>query len=728
MNYPDLCVLREDEPVDLDALRAAFVVGTDSARLAEAVRRDMRHGEIYSPDEPGIDYRARWLRADYEAHKGICVVIPCYNYARFVCEALDSVMAQTRRPEEIVVVDDASTDNTSEIVRQYIAAHHAEGVIQLLTLSRNGDLAAAQNAGIAATTQQHIVCLDADDLIEPRYLEVLHDAMLADRSLGVAYCGVQVLRDGQRQPTRGFGEFDWAWMATPADPPRTMIPKPSMFRREMWRRAGGFHQTYRAGEDVDFWLRGLATGWNAKRATDEPLFTYRVHGNGQMSRSRSFSRIDHYKPWMRDGRVPFAAPTATPAEMPDYTHPVVSVVIPVGHGHAQYLPAALESLIGQTFREWEAVVVKDTPEALPLDAYPFAQVVDIGAGHGPSTARNAGVKAARAPLVVFLDADDWLMPDALLAMLSTYAVGNCAYVYTDWWDIHPDGQRQTRNSGGYDRAATIRGGMGHSVTILIAKADVNAVGGFDESIRGLEDWEFMAHLAHDAKCGVRVARPLLAYRVAAGTQRNVGMAHREDRARLIVERYGGLDMAKKCCGGNGEALSATKAALLDYSAAPAGASVSPANCDNGGRLMEYIGSYNAPVTFLGKYSGGKLGNHKFACVAPGDVARMERTGHWREAEAKPSMDNAPEPKVVGESVAAKITRAEAVASMQDARAAAVAEAERMMREQPPMQTVTHPIDFTEDQPEVTLTVASTGDQMVAPEPATQAKPKRGRKS
>lgn len=649
----DLYVLREGQPIDLQALRSAFVIAVDSPRLAEAVRRDMRVNPVLITTLADMEAAARLAekaRYEYGTTCGVSVVIPCHNYAQYITQALDSVLAQTRVPEDIIVVDDASTDDSRRVIASYIAAH-PRAPIQLIVNETNLDLAATQNRGIAAASQEHIVCLDADDRIEPRYIETLHEAMLKDRSLGVAYSGVQVYvqDDGTLYPAHNFGPFDWEWMATPADPPRTMIPKPAMFRRALWLRAGGFQQTYRAGEDVDFWLRGLATGWNAQRITDEALFTYRVHSNQQMSRARRFSRIDHYKPWMRDKRFPFAAPATISAEIPDYTHPAVSIIIPLGPGHEAWVVSALESVIGQTVRSWEVILVNDTGQVPPVGfllSYPFVRVVD-GAHLGVAHARNVGIANARATLVCFLDADDWLEPTALQTMLAEYAHGQAGYVYGDWMASERVGEQAPFQGADYVHDLRHARGFYGGITALMATEHARALRGFDDPSNGFEDWDFFIRAAIAGYCGRHVAVPIFAYRTHTGARRTMSNARRDEIMQIFASRYDGYWTGEKamvpCCGGNGDAIMAAKAAIMGL--------LDPAPLAPEGLVqMEYIGRLGGPVTYFGRYVGANNPLDKFAHdargnygVLPEDVERMKRSGKFRVVESV--LLPAPEPRV-----------------------------------------------------------------------------------
>lgn len=719
--YPDLYDLREGQPIDYPALRAALVVTADSERLIEAVQRDMRIAPVaYEKAQQA----AEAAHHDYSATCGVSVIVPCHNYAQFVTQALDSVLAQTRQPEDIIVIDDASTDNSREVIQNYIQAH-PRGRIELISNAKNLDLCETQNVGIRAATQEHIICLDADDMIEPAYIETLHEAMLADRSLGVAYSGVRVLREGQIYEPPDFPAFNWEWMATPNDPPLTCIPKPAMFRRAMWKRCGGFQQTYRAGEDVDFWMRGLATGFDARKVTPERLFTYRVHGAQQMSKARKFTRIDHYKPWMRDGKFPFAAPAKKAPAIPDYSQPEVSVIIPVGPGHEKLVPSALESLLGQTCRAWEAIVVRDTPEALPLEAYPFARVIEGGC-QGVANARNVGIEAARGRLICFLDADDWLEPFTLQRMVGRYAAGDAGYVYGDWMEVAADGTQTRMEASEYVHDLNHARGYYGGITVVMAKVDAQRIGGFDDSANGLEDWDFFVRCAINGICGARVAVPTFAYRKHTGKRRAMSAERAGEISAIFAERYSdyrtGVKKMSPCCGGNGDATLAAKRAirgLPDPETPPSGELVQ----------MEYIGN-KLHVTYFGRYIGGEWPEDRHAHdargqygVDPRDVEKMANTGQWRVVESIASA--APEPKVsetmLEPEVQAKIERAEEIEALQDIQALVAQE---------DIDTVCIPfmqeVDAVKDSPTVTITVTD------APEDgkytvAQPSKNKRGRR-
>ena len=236
----------------------------------------------------------------------------------------------------------------------------------------------------------YIVCLDADDRLDARYVAPLRAALDADRGLGIVYSGLGIIQpDGTVQPNAWPPPFDWARQSATGVPPSNCIPCAAMFRRSMWERAGGYKQIYAPGEDTEFFTRGLSVGFTALRVTEEPLFQYRIH-HGSASRTKEYRPIDTWHPWMRDGKYPMAAPSDKPPLVKSYAQPLISVVIPCGPGHAKLLPAALDSVLGQTLRDWECIVAPNGGVDLDLTCYPFVRVAPADSGPSRRAQRGTG--------------------------------------------------------------------------------------------------------------------------------------------------------------------------------------------------------------------------------------------------------------------------------------------------------------------------------------------------
>lgn len=212
----------------------------------------------------------------------VSVVVPCHNYGRFLPEAVASVQAQTRPPDEVVVVDDGSTDETPDVVRAL------DGVAGLRTLRRSPARGAAAtfNDGVRASTGDLVVVLSADDRMSPRYLELLERA-LGDPAVSFAYCEARLFGAGEgveRAPS-----FDARELARD-----NFVNGSAMFRRSLFERVGGF-RTDIAREDWEFWIHAVARGERGV-AVEGCWLEYRRHQTGSrntMSRWRSLA--DHWR-------------------------------------------------------------------------------------------------------------------------------------------------------------------------------------------------------------------------------------------------------------------------------------------------------------------------------------------------------------------------------------------------------------------------------------------------
>jgi glycosyltransferase involved in cell wall biosynthesis len=203
----------------------------------------------------------------------VSVVIPCFNYGAYLAEAVESVLAQTRPAEEVIVVDDGSRDDSREVARSLIATHLG-APIRLIERANGGSPGAARNAGIAAANGAAILCLDADDRLHPGFLAACAAALEANERAAIAYGNFQM-----------FGEDDRLITPPEWDARRELdvnfLGSASLFRRAAWEQAGGYDIEL-GYEDWDLWVGIVEQGWTAVRVPDA-LWYYRVHGGGVSS-------------------------------------------------------------------------------------------------------------------------------------------------------------------------------------------------------------------------------------------------------------------------------------------------------------------------------------------------------------------------------------------------------------------------------------------------------------
>lgn len=190
-----------------------------------------------------------WQNVHSADQELVSVVMPCYNDGLYIAEAIASVEAQTYPAIELIVIDDGSDD------LQTLEALGAldQSKITLLHTNRVRP-AGARNAGVRASKGTYILPLDADDIMEPEYIERAVDAMRADDRLGIVYCHGD-----------SFGSEEATWRSPDYVPEMELslnqIFNSALYRRADWERVGGYCESLLNGlEDYDFWLSILALG------------------------------------------------------------------------------------------------------------------------------------------------------------------------------------------------------------------------------------------------------------------------------------------------------------------------------------------------------------------------------------------------------------------------------------------------------------------------------------
>jgi glycosyltransferase involved in cell wall biosynthesis len=205
----------------------------------------------------------------------ISVIIPTYNYDRFLREAIDSVLAQTRPAHEIIVVDDGSTDDTPRILAEY-------GDRIRVIRQENLGASAARNTGIAAARGEWVAFLDSDDLWRPRKLEYDAARIAADPDLGMVHCGAEQFDNAGKTTAVFLGGLE-GWVAPDLlRLEREVIAAPGSgltVRKTAAEEAGGYDLRLEAAEDWDFCYR-VACRYRAG-FIPEVLARYRLHGSGK---------------------------------------------------------------------------------------------------------------------------------------------------------------------------------------------------------------------------------------------------------------------------------------------------------------------------------------------------------------------------------------------------------------------------------------------------------------
>ncbi|HET6724738.1 MAG TPA: glycosyltransferase family 2 protein [Gammaproteobacteria bacterium] len=218
----------------------------------------------------------------------VAVIIPAYNCGGFIIQTLESLERQTVLPDEIVVVDDGSTDNTADLVRTFASRSHLP--VSLVSQENRG-IAGARNTGVAHCSSTFIALLDGDDVFYPQFLERARCALVDHPELILCFSDRDVVTGEGEFIRRDLDEPRFREMKTSTfvdgvsvlteSPffsllPGNVIPIGNlMFRKTAFEKAGGFDDELRAVEDKPFLMR--LTKWGLFGFIDQPLGTWRRH-------------------------------------------------------------------------------------------------------------------------------------------------------------------------------------------------------------------------------------------------------------------------------------------------------------------------------------------------------------------------------------------------------------------------------------------------------------------
>lgn len=195
----------------------------------------------------------------------VSVIVPCYNQAEYLPEALESVLKQTFTDWEAIIVNDGSQDNTSEVAGQYVARDSRISLI----VQENRGVSAARNAGLRRAKGKYIVALDGDDRIEPQYIEKTLMAFGDGNDADVAYSGWGFFGISDKAPKLKYLGYRQLLI-------NNTLYCTAIYRREDALRIGGYDENMHMGfEDWEFFIR-LLNEHSKVVQVPETLFYYRI--------------------------------------------------------------------------------------------------------------------------------------------------------------------------------------------------------------------------------------------------------------------------------------------------------------------------------------------------------------------------------------------------------------------------------------------------------------------
>jgi glycosyltransferase involved in cell wall biosynthesis len=488
----------------------------------------------------------------------ISVIIPLYDGARFIAQALDSVFSQSIGPTEVLVVDDGSTDDGPDIVARYAATRE-------LTLLRkpNGGQSSARNFGVRCSHGNLIALLDQDDIWYPDHLSELQKPFLEDpyNTLGWTYSNLDEI-DAEGHLTaraalsNSSGIHPKMRLNECIRQDMFVLPSASMISRAAFEAVGGFDEQLSGYEDDDLFLRLFAAGYR-NVYIEQPLARWRIYASStsyspRMARSRMvyarkllrsfpdepmlsrFPARDLIAPrflhqLVEETRVALRrgdpeiieACVQDIAFLDSYVSPdkkvfpvradlLITAIVPLYNG-ARFIREALRSIIDQELVPDEVIVVDDgsTDDGAAIVAevakqYPIRLLRKENGGQ--SSARNMGVDHAHGDLIAFLDQDDAWHPNHLTELVKPFLETRSielGWVYSSLDEINEAGEMVAHDilkpfksaHPKRDLACCLREDMFILPSAsLISREAFRRVGGFDERLSGYEDDDFFLRM------------------------------------------------------------------------------------------------------------------------------------------------------------------------------------------------------------------------------------------
>jgi len=224
------------------------------------------------------------------------VIMPAYNAERYLTEAIESVLAQTWKDFELIILDDGSKDRTLEIAQSYARRDRRVRVES----HANIGIAPTLNKGLALAESEWVVQMHADDVMMPNRIERQLAFVAEHPELAVASCWIKHIDAEGRIIAKGSSSLtthDAVQKLLIANVLIGISHPACIMRKSAVQAVGGYREQFRVNEDIDLWGRLLERGYKIL-VQPECLLKYRVHaGSASIARARSICQQTH---WVKD--------------------------------------------------------------------------------------------------------------------------------------------------------------------------------------------------------------------------------------------------------------------------------------------------------------------------------------------------------------------------------------------------------------------------------------------
>jgi teichuronic acid biosynthesis glycosyltransferase TuaG len=439
----------------------------------------------------------------------VSVITPAFNCEKIIGDTIESVLAQSYKKFEYIIVNDCSTDNTLDVIKEYATI---DSRIKIINNKKNLGQEKSKNKALKFSSGDIIVPIDNDDLMLSNRIELSVKAL---KDYDIVYGDYFVFGDTKERLCKAE-EFDSKRMLTEKNliNANTVAFKRGLFYGSSCKFAG----------DYECWLRAVVTG-KKFGVIHKPLTKYRVKNNSLWHNNLGECEKEKEKLQVFYSNV-------------DLSKPKVSIIMPT-FNRKLIIPKSIESVLSQTFQEWELIIVNDGGEDISsvIDFYNDKRIKYVQKENGGlSSTLNYGIRLARANLVSLLDDDDLWKENHLEILFDN--INYYDIVFSNCKRIKPNGSLLSLYNLKFNKKEIMEErNLITTCSVLFKKKVWTSVKGFDESLISHMDWDFWKKAVKQGFSFKRINKFTCFYITHGGNMllsRNP--IHEKDRI-MVKERY-----------------------------------------------------------------------------------------------------------------------------------------------------------------------------------------------
>jgi len=379
--------------------------------------------ETASGKDKRLEKAAKECRVNSPA---VSVVMSVYNGEKYLRQAIDSILNQTYTDFEFIIIDDGSTDSTREIVRSY-----GDSRIQFVQNGGNIGLTKSLNKGLQIAEGRYVARMDADDLSSPYRLKTQMDFLEDHPDYAVVGTFLNIIDENSNYVQTAHKPVTDSMIREHVKHDNCIAHGSAMIRKSCLTDIGFYDESIERSQDYDLFLR-LSEKYKMANIP-QCLYMWRDHEDNVSTKHRNEQM--HFVEMVKtraQGRKETAG--AHHARL----RPQFSVLM-ANYSNGRYIGEAIQSVLDQTFRDWELVIVDDCSTDNSIEVIePYLQdervrLLKNNVNLGYIRTLNRLVYEARAEILGILDSDDALTSDAIEVMHGAHKLHpQCGFIYSQF--------------------------------------------------------------------------------------------------------------------------------------------------------------------------------------------------------------------------------------------------------------------------------------------------------